>query len=268
MPILIAKYIQREFNLAGATQTGSAFSLQDSGNRGLEVSADGTKMYSVDTLSGRIYEYDLSSSWDLSTAAYNSAFKDVSGQSANPQSIAFKPDGTKMYMQQFASTNIHEYDLGVAWDITSAVYNSVFFGGVQGVSTRGIEISSDGLRLFTLESVSNTAIIYQYDLGVAWDISSAVYNSQSIDITSPSAGGADIHFTDGGSKMIVTGVLSTLFRFDLGTPWDITTAVYNGNFINIQTTDTNPQDAFLRPDGLRMFVSGTQSGSKAYQFDM
>ena len=61
--------------------------------------ADGTKMFTLGYTTGKkVYEYTLSTGFDVSTASYASDDFDVSDEDEKPQEIAFNDDGTKMFM--------------------------------------------------------------------------------------------------------------------------------------------------------------------------
>jgi len=72
---------------------------------------DGSKVYIVGTVNDNIYEYSLSTPYDISTGSYID-FLDISSQDSNPNGMAFNDDGSKVYMIG-DNGNIYEYDVGV-----------------------------------------------------------------------------------------------------------------------------------------------------------
>ena len=115
-----------EYNLSTPWDVSTASYLQnfsvaieEPNPNGLFFKDDGTKMY----IGGpaEVNEYDLSTAWDISTASHLQVFS-VSAQDTSPQGIFFKPDGTKMYMTGLLNSNVNEYDLSTAWDISTASY--------------------------------------------------------------------------------------------------------------------------------------------------
>jgi len=106
-----------EYNLSSAWDVSTAsylqnfsVSAQDGGPQGAFFKPDGTKMYVVGNTNDAVYEYDLSSAWDISTASFLQNFS-VSAQDSNPQGVFFKPDGTKMYVMGGGGRAVYEYDL-------------------------------------------------------------------------------------------------------------------------------------------------------------
>ncbi|MBA7589123.1 hypothetical protein ES708_31198 [subsurface metagenome] len=53
---------------------------QDTSPNGVFFKPDGTKMYIMGYATDTVYQYSLSTAWDVSTATYDAKFKDVSSQ--------------------------------------------------------------------------------------------------------------------------------------------------------------------------------------------
>jgi DNA-binding beta-propeller fold protein YncE len=68
-------------------------------------------MYILDYNSQTVYQYTLSTAWNVSTAVYASLSKSVSGQSSGPYGLAFSPDGTKMYVLDNNSETVYQYTM-------------------------------------------------------------------------------------------------------------------------------------------------------------
>ena len=85
---------------------------------------DGSKMYIVGYANDSVYQYSLSTAWDVSTASYDSKYKDVSSEDNIPVSVAFKSDGSKMYIVGYSSDRVYQYSLPVEVELN----NSIFFG--------------------------------------------------------------------------------------------------------------------------------------------
>ena len=90
--------------------------------RGLAFKTDGTKMYVASEATKYVYQYSLSTAWDVSTASYDSVSFYVNSQDIYPQDVLFKTDGTKMYMVGYSTDAVYQYDLTTAWDISTASY--------------------------------------------------------------------------------------------------------------------------------------------------
>ena len=104
-----------------AVQNSFTVNPQDSLPSGLFFKPDGTKMYMSGDTGNDINEYDLSTAWDISTASFLQLFS-VAGQETFPYEVFFSPDGIYMYTCGESSDSVHQYTLGTAWDISSAVF--------------------------------------------------------------------------------------------------------------------------------------------------
>ena len=139
-------------------------SAQDTTPLGLAFSGDGTKMFVMGNTTDSVYRYDLTTGWDVTTATYVSA-KDASAQDTTLYSVAFSPDGTKMFVLGNGNKSVYRYDLTTAWDITSATYVSLKSVSAQDTSPYGVAFSGDGTKMFVLGYANSS--VYRYDLADA-----------------------------------------------------------------------------------------------------
>ena len=77
---------------------------------GIFFKPDGTKMYIIGYTGDKVYEYNLSTAWNVTTSSYLQNFS-VVDQEEVPQDVFFKPDGTKMYVVGSAMDAVFSYDL-------------------------------------------------------------------------------------------------------------------------------------------------------------
>jgi len=160
------------------------------GNNGNSVafSKDGTKMYvdGVPAAATIIYQYTLSSAWDVTTATYAALSKDIDAQiNDTVQGMTFSSDGTKLVMCGSAvGSAIKQWVLSTPWDISTATYSSGYDYTVSRPELDGVfgcTISQDGLQLY-VTGYSNTITdgnwIYQFTLGTAWNPSTATYTNK------------------------------------------------------------------------------------------
>ena len=82
---------------------------QDIQSRGISFNTTGSKMYMVGDSNDSVFQYTLSTPFDLSTASYNSVSFSVAGQDTQPVSIAFNNDGSKMYMVGDSNDSVFQY---------------------------------------------------------------------------------------------------------------------------------------------------------------
>ena len=135
---------------------------QDANSRGFTFSSDGTKMFISGGSSNTIYQYSLTTGFDLSTASYDSVSLSFASQSTGARNLTFNSDGTKMYVISDPSESIYQYSLTSGFDLSTASYDSVSFStGSQATGPRGIKFNSDGTKMLIV--CINTDKVYQYD---------------------------------------------------------------------------------------------------------
>ncbi len=87
----------------------------------LAFNAEGTKMFVLSFSGTGINEYNLTTSWDVSTATYAGNAERLSVV-LSPTSLAFSADGTQLFVLSSAARNVNEYSLA-APVVTGAVAN-------------------------------------------------------------------------------------------------------------------------------------------------
>ena len=192
------------FTISTASYDSVSFSIasQSSLPTGLTFNNDGTKMYVVCKTNDAVYQYSLSSGFDLSTASYDSVSLDVSPQDNLPNSIRFNANGTKMYIVGAQYEYIFQYGLSSAFDLSTASYDSVYYDfNAQGTDGTGLAFSPDGTRMFIVCDSNNTA--FQYSLSSGYDLSTVSYDSKSL--TPSDTNPSDIRFSADGTKIFIIG---------------------------------------------------------------
>jgi len=137
-------------------------SSQDSTPRGLSFSADGSRMYVAGVSNVRIYQYNLSTAFDISTASFDLSL-DVSSRNTSPQDVTFRPDGSQMYVAGISTSNVDQYNLSTAFDISTASFDLSFDVSSQDDSPTGIVFKSDGSQLYVAGNQND--IVSQYAVG-------------------------------------------------------------------------------------------------------
>ena len=110
------------FDLGVAPVLGTTFDVsgQDNNPEGITFNNDGTKMFIVGLANDKIYEYSLTTAFDIDTASFTGSF-DVSAQDTQPTSVEFNSDGTKMFVLGNTSDGVNEYTLSVAFELVDSV---------------------------------------------------------------------------------------------------------------------------------------------------
>jgi hypothetical protein len=241
----VSQNVTKQFNL----------SAQDGAPVGLFFKPDGTKLYIIGQGNDSVFEYDLSTAWDVSTASYLQA-RSIAAQESVPTGLFFKPDGTKMYVIGSNGDDINEYDLSTAWNISTATYLQNYSVAIEDTSPQEVFFKPDGTKMYVLGSTGDD--VNEYDLSTAWDVSTASY-LQVRSVLAQDSAPTGLFFKPDGTKMYVLGSAGDdVNEYDLSTAWDISTATYLQNYSTV-AEDSNPQGLFFKPDGTVMYITGANS---------
>ena len=206
----------------------------------------------------------VSDTWDVSSAYYSQSFS-VVGQDAIPLGLFFKPDGTKMYFIGTTGDSVYEYDLSTAWDISTAVFLQLVSVSAQESNPYGVSFKPDGLKMYVLGSTGDD--VNEYDLSTAWNVTTAVF-LQSFSVAAQDTGPIGLFFKPDGLKMYVSGTSTgdNVYEYNLSTAWDVSSASYLQSFY-LGFQDTGPIGLFFKPDGTRMYFIGADTDS-VYEYDL
>ena len=180
---------------------------------------DGTKMYMIGFYSESVYQYTLSTGFDISTASYDNVSFSVETEDATPSRIIFKNDGTKMYILGSNSDTVYQYTLSISFDLSTALYDNVNFyvGSTPSLGSNegyGIALSSDGTKLYRVGL--ETSDVYQYTLSTPFDLSTASYDSVTFNVGSQETTIRDVTFSGDGTKMYILGDNKTIYQYSTG----------------------------------------------------
>ena len=104
----------------------------------------------------KIYEYSLTTAYDLSTLSLESN-RGMWVASAYPTGHSFNSDGTKLF-QGSTDGRIREYSLAVGFDLSShfTLLDTLDVSSDVGNNVKGIEFTDDGTKMFvSSESAKN-----------------------------------------------------------------------------------------------------------------
>jgi sugar lactone lactonase YvrE len=253
-----------DFSNASYDSVSFSLSSQDTSPIEVFVKPDGTKMYIVGNNNESIFQYSLSTAYDLSTASYDSVSFSVSSQDTIPFGLFFKPDGTKMYVCGWGNDSVYEYDLSTAWDISSASYNSVVLNvTTQDPRPSAIFFKPDGAKMYMVGDEYNA--VYQYSLSTAWDLSTASYDSVSFSVGSQDGEPKGLSFTSSGEDMFIAGdITGDIYHYSLSTAFDISTASYVDS-LSHSSQASSPVGISIKQGNDKMYVVDI-NGVAVYQY--
>ena len=257
------------FTLSAASYDSVSFSVaaQDISPTSITFNTTGNKMYVLGFSTDIIYQYTLATTFDLSTASYDSVSFSVAAQDTVPLSVIFNDTGTKMYVAGLVTDSIYQYTLATAFDLSTASYDSVSFSVTAQVSpddAYDIVFNNTGTKMYI---ASNRAgIVFQYTLATAFDLSTASYDSVSFSASAQDTTMIGITFNTTGTKMYLLGLTAdSIYQYTLATAFDLSTASYDSVSFSVAAQDSAPYDFAFNDTGTKMYVVG-QSGDAVFQY--
>ena len=174
----------------------------------------GTTVYGIESMNASGFGLG---SWDISYAAADNSFVasygnihdavflreiSVTDQDTSPEGLFFRSDGLKLYILGNAGNDVNEYDLGTAWNISTASFVQIFSVAGQETNPHGIFFKSDGTKMYVVGFASDD--VNEYNLSTAWNVSTASF-VRNYALSGPGSRPVDIFFKPDGSKMYILG---------------------------------------------------------------
>ncbi|MCB9426725.1 MAG: hypothetical protein H6584_06815, partial [Flavobacteriales bacterium] len=212
-------------------------------------------LFSASSLVAQKIAYQPTGAYNITKGVLRNSFS-VNAQETQPTGVTFSSDGTKMYVIGYTGNDVNEYDLGTAWDVSTAVFLQNFSVVAEENGPQAVRFNEDGTKMFVLGSQGDD--VNEYNLGTAWDVSTSVY-SQNFSVATEDTAPSGLWFNYDGTKMYVSGDTgNSIYEYNLGTGFDVSTAVYSQNF-SVAAEEGSVQDVAFNLTGTKMFIVGFQN---------
>lgn len=258
-----------DFNAMTIPSSSNVLNIQntDSGARGFSFTHSGSRIYMVGSTGDRVYRYDLTTAYDITTATYVQQSGVICGPA--PECVQFKSDGLKMFTFGIIFKDIRVYTLTSAFDITTATYDGAsgdLYINAGGTSPKDFQFKYDGTAIYTV--ASNSTDISVWALPTAW-VPSSGSSRTAVSFSSHCSDIHSIEFQQSGKKLMLltrsnNSSNAAVLVFDLGTAWDVSTATLTANSngfnttgwtnLNGDITSTSAYCARSNLDGSKIFV--------------
>jgi sugar lactone lactonase YvrE len=226
------------WTLPATLPTPTTFSLsgQDSAPNGIAFNDNGTKMYIVGDTNNSVYEYNLSSAWDITSAVYGTSFS-VATQTTVPTDISFSSDGKHMLIIDSGSDAVFQYNLSTAYSIATASYSNTFELTVAESLPSGVYLQPGNNYLYTVGTGQDT--VYQYQIPQKSVLGTTAPSHQS-----GSATNGDVTLTYAGAP--ATGEVIRRYGAGYSAAPTITITDTTGSGAEFSVL-TNPSEAIVLP---------------------
>ena len=258
------------YSVSTASYDSISFSHSEEGNaHSLFFKSDGTMFFITGQSGDDVTPFTMSTAWDLSTATAGTPFS-VSSQTTVPKGLFFKSDGTKMYVAGNDNLTVYQYSLSTAWDVSTASYDSKSFLASGQVSTlESVYISPDGTKMILCGQVTDS--VFEYDLSTAHDVSTASYNSVSLDVSSLTVAPREAFFVEDGYSLLVGGpdptvdAVPLVLKYTATTAYDLSTVTLSSQGYLVDGFPGDFRAFHIKADGSKLYAM-EYGGGTIYQY--
>ena len=273
-----ASYDNVYIDVRGSSYTNGVSGAALSRAYSLEFNGDGTKLFVMNN-DNYIYQFNLSTAFDISTASYPSpAVRFYVGPGGNATSTStgismqFKPDGTKLFIVDGHYGKLNEYALSTAYDITTMSFTAQFDltnNGYNGQQIRGMGVTYDGSKFFI--GTANQNRLYAYSMSTPWDVSTSSYSNQSFRLSdiggSNSHAFASVRFNQAGTKMFFLHYAGQLRQIDLSVPNNLFSGTRSLTYAeDVTGQGTQSYDFAFNNDMSKFYVANAASNATVHQY--
>jgi 6-phosphogluconolactonase (cycloisomerase 2 family) len=235
-------------NLLGATN----------GDRltGMAFNDDGSKVFVIDRRSDDIFEFDLSTNYDISTVSAVIDNIPTTGE-GNPRSISFNADGTRIYIIGNAGDDVTTYTLTTGFDLSTLTGTTVSVALTEDNLPQALLINDDGTTFYVAGSTNDQ--INEYTLSSAFDFTSTITHVSSNGFPTVEITPHGMVFNSDGTKLFVAGdTANAIAEIALSTPYDLTTARFTaGLYVNAEQTQI--RGLAFNNTGTTLYIIGNQN---------
>ena len=187
----------------------------------------GSYMYILGaTSNANVYQYNLTSSWNVATAVYESNIY-IGVRDTDPQGLFFRSDGKKMYFVGNTNDRVYEYDLANAWLANTATHLQNVSIATQDTSPRAVTFSNTGSSMYVLGGATNN--VYQYTLSTPWNVATATFTTRA-NIAPQDTTATGFTFNYIGTRAYLAGATGdNIYSYTLTEAWNVATMAYASN---------------------------------------
>lgn len=259
--------------LSSLTYDGvSANITSGEGNNSFLFKPDGTKVYALQDNTDTLYQYNVSTPWDLSTLSSSwEASKNIGAAENSPTSFTFSDDGKVIYVSGANGYSTGFILLNTPWDISSSVLSSSF-GGSMAYSHDGFSNSTTPQGFLYARAMKSLGpyIYFPAYTGTLLQLkrpaSRMAAGSQMCEVARfpfpSSVEGFEI--TNSGDRMFIMdgGIINEL-DLDAG---DITTIT--STYVTQNPEEFGNAPLYLKPDMTKLYAKPTFPGNTIYQYSL
>ncbi|MEQ9021431.1 MAG: hypothetical protein RLN82_01565, partial [Pseudomonadales bacterium] len=244
------------------------FTAEEDSPGSMAFSNDGMKMFIVGYTNDALFEYNLTSAFDISEVTYSGNSYTLA-EVNSPGDLVFDPTGTIMFILDGSGDEVDQYSLSAAFDLSSTItHEGAFKVNTEDIQPSGITFSPNGKKMYMIGSSNDK--IFQYTLTSPFDITSGI-SYDDVEASVSSLNYTDIQISEDGKNIFLSNSAfpssSNIRQYELNTPFDISDGISAVGGFYFHDIDYGPTDFVVSTDRKRLIVIGGQF-NLVYQFDL
>ncbi len=228
--------------------------------RGLDFKPDGTKMYTINTATDEIVDYDLSTPWDSTTISKNGDVFNVLFLGGAEMCVQWTYDGLTCYYSTAGPNTIYQLDATTPFDSSTLSFNSVSFSPTEETADiQCVFVLPDEQKFYVLfANLTTLGRIYEYDMPTKGDLANSVFSGNSIDINALLSANLRVFSVDPGGLRcyIYERNVSNIHRLTFRIIKDISSLVLEDD-LSTSAEEGLVIGMYIRPtDGKKLYFTG------------
>ena len=205
---------------------------------GFTFDDDGSHVYVSGNHNNKIYEIELGSAFNLSSAT---KIQEIASVDGTPCGITFNNDGTKLFLAGFAGDRIIVWPLSTAYSLASGSVGTPaeYDVSTQSSRPRDIDFNSDGTKMYIV-SAPNNEYVSVYSLNTAFDLSAGFSHLGNFTtVSDQDEQPFSIEFNNDGTKFYMNGYQTdSVYEYDV----DSEGSAFDLGFTDPTLTSSVPAD--------------------------
>ena len=262
----------------------------------VDFSPDGTKIFFTSFHEDVLYQFTLTTPFDISTLDTSSEVQLDIGTGDDDigsfsQGHAFNSDGTKIFAVSSPDSKLNAHTLTTPYDLSDFSqdaddgidWEDDLSAGDGAINAYDIEFNNDGTKMYLLDAgtANSDGGVVEYDLSTPYLTSSATFVNELVVTSQTSRFEEDLEFDDDGTRMYIiesgtTAAATNIYVYKLSTPFHTSTATFVGsiaNFFDAAGSNGTPLGLAFSNDGMKLYqTTYTNTGAGAldmvYEYDL
>lgn len=197
------------WDISAASYSNNSWTHGQANPKGLFFNPDGTQMYTAVFNTQTVYQYQLSTAWDLSSTITANG---NTGGVSTAQDLFFDNGGTRMFVTDNSGV-IRKWNLTTAWDIDGGkTADGSYNHTAQVAVATAMHFSPDGTTMWLAGFIGGQ--VFEYSLSTPWQISSGVTFVKQFDGSSEDGDTQGMFWSQDGTKFYRLGQSDRVFEYD------------------------------------------------------